>query len=730
MFNGSTPAYRRSISAILNSAPTTDNHIMMQEHDEVAPDRVIKSGLGPSWLTYVWIILALAGLGLGLWYALAPESMARIYGTLADEDLVVHNLVLTVDRQTVELPPNATMEIHPGQSFAVAGLNTNRPLNYDLSLSSPDFDIMAVADGASATPADLLPNESFERPRTITIEVREGDRELAEFKILSRYTALDFAARGDAAVDPALKADFYQKALGLDSSSQVVRDKLLAALDQAGQNDRAAEIYEQELAENGPDETRLTRLLDLYRTMNQVPKQVEVLGRLADLARSRGRPVTPYLRQLAALYKEGGRPDRAAEVYEALIGGAPANEAAVYLGELVGLYRALDDPEREISTLKRLVEVAPAQEAPGIWSEIVTLYDRSGDQEGLVNAWKTLSGLLPEGEGKVNAYKMTAQLQAKAGHPDQAALTYQAALKMAPEDVNILHNLARLAAGQDQRAEYRSYLESAVNLDPENIDLRRELAEALKDDKQNTKARAQYLELLKRRPDDTALRLTLIDLLESLNDRASKAALIEQYEILQRQNPGDKIIAFNYAVLLYEARDWTRAIEAFKKVLAIDPDDLEVRDFLLISYQNKGQQKEMLAEALELYRQDPSKDVYKTLMLNTYENAKNWAGYAQVAEAVTKAEPNSPSGWELLARAQGRLNKKAEQAESLWEAAERTDSSKKVAAWFTAARAFEALKNYDQSLAAYQKVLELEPENDQAAKAVLSINLKKAKGGA
>jgi len=699
---------------------------MTQEQQESAPDRVIKSGPGPSWLIYVLLLPILLALGGGLWYLLAPESMARLYGSWADEELSVKNLVLTVNRQTVELPPNATMEIHPGQVFAVAGLNTNRPLNYDLNLYSPDFDIQAVAGGTSAAPKDLLPGESFERPRVISIVVRENERLVAEFKILSRYTALDFAAKGDAAKEDAEKADHYQKALALDPSSRVVKEKLLSALIASKQSGRAAEIYEAELAEKGPDEELLQRLLDLYRAMEELPQQVEVLGRLRDLARSQGREATVYQEQLADLYKAGGRPDQAAEIYEELLPEAAAENVPGYLGELIALYRALGDTDREIAALKRLAEIAPSQESVGIWSEIVTLYNRSGDKAGLIRAWQTLADLLPEGESKVNAYINTALLQQDLGQLKEAAATFRAAQKMAPEQLSIVFYLAALAEAEGDREEYRAQLEKAVKLKPENLDFRLALAQALKSDQQNAKARSQYLEILKLRPDDTDLRLPLIELLEEMND---KDELVRQYEALLEKRPEDKIIAYNYGVLLFERKkkDWPKTIAAFRKVLELDPEDNEARAFLLSAYQSAGQRREMLEQALELYRRDPSQGVYKELMLNSCENAKDWAGYAKAAQAITQAEPDSSSGWELLARAQNNLNQKSEAARSLWQAAERAQN-KKAEAWLKTGSAFEEAKKYDDSLRAYQKALELEPKNRKAGEKILEINLKKAKG--
>ena len=695
---------------------------MTQTHDEIGPSRVIKHGFGPPWLIYVLIGLFLLGAGGLAWYVLAPESLARIYGRWISGPLEIHSLALAVDRQSVELPPNATIEIHPGQKIGIVGLNSNRPLNYDLYLHSPDFEVGAILEGSSATPRALMPDETFDGPRELRIEVREGPEELAVFKIISRYSAFDFVARGDTARDPESRAAQYQKAYELEPSSRLIRDKLVAALTEAGRQDRAAAIFEEELAAAGPDEESLAKLYDLYKALGQMPEQVKTVRRQIELAESQGRTSAPLKVKLADLFWEGGWPAQAAEIYEALLAGSSAEDSAEYLGKLVAIYRGSRETAREIETLKRLLEITPADQAPALWAEIAALYERSGDEEGRLAAWRSLAESLPDGPNKVNARRMIGRLLAQAGNYDEAGRAYQEALKMDPDNQGILLNLARLAAAKNDRGAYRTHLGKLVELDPANLGYRRELAQALADDGQNARAKAQYLEILKLKPDDEQTRLTLIAFLEKTKDRKT---LVQQYGELSRLHPGDKVVAYNYGALLFEQRDWNRAIEAFKKVLELDPEDLEARDYLLVTYQNKGSHKDILEQAMELYRRDPSKTVYRTLMLNTCENAKDWPGFAAVARAVTELEPDSPAGWEFLHKAQSRQNQKDEAALSLMEVARRS-TDKPVEAWFKAATALSAVKKNAEARQAYNKILELEPKNDRAAKAILEMDLKEA----
>ncbi|MDR2946058.1 MAG: tetratricopeptide repeat protein [Candidatus Adiutrix sp.] len=630
--------------------------------DEQGPRRVIKKGPGPGWFLYPLIAAFLLAAAAGLWHLAAPQSFARVQGRLFGDPLEVRGLSLTVDRQTVTIPAGGSVDIHPGQNFTVSGLDTNRRLNYDLSLASPDFNINAVVGGATASPRQLLGDKAFEGPpRGLRIEVRDGAQAVALFHIQSHYSALDFAAQGAAAADAATRAESFRRALALDPDSESLRDKLLAALNESGQKHGAIELLEAELGRLGPDEDLLERLLPLYTEMNQPREAIRTLGRLIELAAGQGRPYLDLMRRMADIYQQNGWAEQAAEIFEEMLKQAPQEQVPEILGGLLALYREQGRPDREIDTLKRLLAVSPPEASAALWKEITALYEESEDEAGRVEAWKSLAAILPDGQDKLNAYKMLAHFHRQAGRNAEALEAYRAALKLGPKDGNILLNLARLSFTLGDRDGYRDYLARGMALSPDDLELRRELADAYREDGLNAKARAEYLELLKRAPEDQAARLLLVDVLEEMDDKKGLAA---HYAELAKQNPDDAAIAYNYGAALYESKQFKAAIEVFKKLLAHDPTDSAVREYLLAAYQQTKQTEAMLNEALELYRLDPSKTVYRALMLNTYENAGNWNGFEAAALEAAELSPGDIEAWRALLKAQTQLKKTTEAAET------------------------------------------------------------------
>jgi cytochrome c-type biogenesis protein CcmH/NrfG len=123
----------------------------------------------------------------------------------------------------------------------------------------------------------------------------------------------------------------------------------------------------------------------------------------------------------------------------------------------------------------------------------------------------------------------------------------------------------------------------------------------------------------------------------------------------------------------------------------------------------------MLAEALELYRREP-KPIYRALLLNTYENKQDWENFTSTAEEGARLQPDDPESWQLLAKGQGRLKKNKEAAQSLWRAAE--TAGRRVDLWLAAGAAFSGLGQTGPSRQAYEKALQLDPDNKPALQAL------------
>jgi len=673
-----------------------------------------------------WVILASAGLfflvlGLALWYALAPVTLARLAGRLADRPLIMEGLSLTVDRRPLDIPPGGVVVVTPRQKISLGPLSTNRWLNYDLSLVSDDFDLAAITGGRTAAAVDLLDASSFRPTVDLSLKALDKGSPVAEFKILVQYEARDYAAWAPLTRDPLRRVEIFQKILELDPKFPGAEENLAAGLIAAGRPDEAAALYE-EMLDRRPDEGEtLARLLDLYGALESWDRQTAALKRHLAWAREAGRPMGPALRGAVDIYTRGGRLKEAGRALKELLAEAPPGEALEILGELALLSRRLGDAKGEIEALEKLVALSPPDRAREIWSGLLVLYETAGDDSGRLDALKALAAILPDGPEKANAWKTIGLMSARAGDYGPAAAAYQAALKLEPEDPLTRLNLARVQGLAGQRRAYRAGLSELAARFPD--DFGGELAEALREDGLWPEAQAQYQALVEARPDDLSARLILMELMEKNKDHGG---LLAQYAILTELRPDDQVALYNYGALLFERKKWDEAALAFQKLLELDAADAGAREYLLSIYQRQGKTPEMLEQALALYRLDPSKVVYRAFVLNTYENAKDWRRFAEAAAECAALRQDDPEGWRQLARGQGMLNQKNEAAQSLWRAAEAAQSQ--AGPWLEAGAAFSDLGDMERGLLAYQKALDLDPQNKQAAQRIMELERGSAGG--
>lgn len=682
--------------------------------EEFTPPRRIIGGPSSRRLITFALIFNLL-LALGLWYGLAPKSLARTLGHLKGEPLIIQSLILTVDHNRLEILPHTTITIHPTQKITINALISNRWLNYDLNLVSPDFDIATVTNGAEANALTLLGPKIFARarPGELRIVAQDDGQPVAEFKILTQYEAHDYVTLGDATTNPVDRAKNYRKALNLNPNWPQIRTKLAAALFDAGLKDEAIVLYEDELAQTEASaKDILNRLLNLYTDPVQAEQRLSTLSRLLFLTKAENYPTEKLVHQLAETYIQSGRVTEAVDFLRTLLPKA-GSEAAAYLNELLLLYRQNGDTQHEIETLKQLLTVSSPEKVRELWADLLALYETTADEQGRREALRSLVRVWPDGLNKANAYKNIGLLSVRAGDYTEAREAFQTALKLDPADRLTRLNLARLANLTGDRQNYLANLEQLTQLAPDELHYKLELAAALKTDNLNTRARDQYLEILKHHPEDHETRLALIEILSQM--KGETKTLLAQYAELTALYPEDTLALYNYGVLLFNEKQWTKAAEIFQKLLTLKPGENAANDYLLVIYQNQGREKEMLIKALELYRREP-KPVYLTLLLNTYENKQDWEKFTSTAKESVRLRPDDPESWQFLAKGQSRLKKNKEAAQSLWRAAE--TAGRRVDLWLATGAAFSDLSQPDLSHQAYEKVLKLDPNNKLALQAL------------
>jgi tetratricopeptide (TPR) repeat protein len=675
--------------------------------------------------TLLIIAVALV-LGLLAWNFAAPESLARTYGRIFGQPLEIQGLELVYGHQTVNLAVGEELELNPSVPIRLTKLSTNRWRNYDLRLYSPNFDLLAVtSDAASLT--DLLGDDYFLDPKDLVIEVIDGSTTKATFTLKGALTSTEWSLLGDTAVEPEKKIVYYRKALDLEPDSEPLFGKLSEALMAANKKVEVTELLESKLAKDpkGPEaDELLNRLLPIYQDLGDKDKEISVLERLLALASDTGQPLEGLKTNLAALYR-ADQPLKAAEIYESLLDEAQPDHKRAYLNALITIYRQESIESLEIAAWEKLLGLVDPQDLPAVWTELLGLREKTNDSPGQREAWAGLAESLPDGLEKANAYKRLGYLWYMEDDLGQAEEAYKKALEHEQTDSSLLLNLARLALTKNDRDSYRDYLVKAWELNNDQA-LTRELAQAYTQDGLMEKAAQLWLVLAELPGDDPETRKTqneararLLDILRPDDGKRS-----DEFEKRLYQFSEQKIEFYNLGVTHFKSKRWDLALKAFLKSQELDKQNElinDIRGYLIAIYKEKGQIKEMLEQAMLLYKGDPKYKESRDLVVAHLQLEKSWKTLAEAAVFWTNWHPDDPDNWRFLALGQRNSGQESQAAKSLLKVAELEPT--KVTGWFTAAEALDKIGDKKSAKLAYEKVLELEPTNAKAESALLKLTL-------
>ncbi|MDR1578363.1 MAG: tetratricopeptide repeat protein [Deltaproteobacteria bacterium] len=695
------------------------------------------------WPLWLWAVGFLVGLGLFflVWYLISPDSIARIYGRTLGPPLRVSFLEMAVGSETVRIPAGGTLDVNPHQRLSIIRLGTNRWRNYDLLYFSPDFDINAVIRDRSSL-LDLLGREAFLVPKTVTVEAREGDRLVASFALKAAFSAQDWGRMAQESVEIEPKIVYYRKALEQAPQSAAWRAGLRQALEKAGRLEELIVLLEGDLLrlqdskssdnKNQFDQNQaynaqteiLGKLLGFYRERQDGVKEIQTMERLLTLAEKTGQKARAQsLKAALANARKSQEPLKAVDLYEDLYLAAEGEKRRPYLVELLALYRNLGLAKKEESVYERLLPLASKEELAGLWGEILRLREKRADLPGQMAAWEALAGLLPPGESKANAYKRLGFLKYETKDLVASEKAYLLAIEHGEDDGAVYLNLARLALAKKDRAAYRGYLAQALKhlREPQ---IRLELAQALTDDGLKIDAAPHWEALATLKGTEKELnRIRLLAQNQLINlRRPPEGQMSPEFERLLYNYSKESVEFYNLGVAHFQGKNWEAAIKAFLKALELDHNkhlEADARGYLLALYKETGQTKEMLAQANWIYPADPKRQEIRDLIADQMERDQDWAGLAKLALDWTGSDDDA-ANWRILSLAQRKLGRDKEAALSLLKVAQRDF---KATSWLQAAQALTKTGAKSQAKAAYERVLDLEPDNQEAEEALVKMAL-------
>jgi tetratricopeptide (TPR) repeat protein len=161
------------------------------------------------------------------------------------------------------------------------------------------------------------------------------------------------------------------------------------------------------------------------------------------------------------------------------------------------------------------------------------------------------------------------------------------------------------------------------------------------------------------------------------------------------------------------------------KVQELDPKDVEARQYLFEIYRRQQKPKKAVEQALEILKLKPGQEALYTYVYQYYDGKQDYQALFDAASDWVTRQPDSIMLWQNLAYAQVKLHQWPDAAKTYEEILKRKPDD--VDLLFTLADLYEKAKDLKAAKEAYQRILNIDPENEKAAEAHVRVSLEEIK---
>ena len=258
---------------------------------------------------------------------------------------------------------------------------------------------------------------------------------------------------------------------------------------------------------------------------------------------------------------QAGDFDAASQITSDILTTQPQNRDALYMAAVCARYQ-----NRHDDAFARLAELKAASPDYGrAWQEEGHLRRKLGDNPGALTAFERAARYNPS---LIASWNAQADLHAAMGNPTAAnnARAQAQRLQALPRELLAVTN--HIHEGRVFRAEEiaRAFLQR----NPTNVEGMRLLADI--GSRLGVQEDADFLleSAVELAPDNIQLRL---DYIQVLRKRQKFAAALEQAQILMDRDPDNPVFQSHYAIESMQAGDYETALDYFNRVLKVLPDD-------------------------------------------------------------------------------------------------------------------------------------------------------------
>jgi Tfp pilus assembly protein PilF len=195
----------------------------------------------------------------------------------------------------------------------------------------------------------------------------------------------------------------------------------------------------------------------------------------------------------------------------------------------------------------------------------------------------------------------------KKGRVDEAAIQFQAALQIKPNDADSHYNLGTALLQQGRVDDAIAQFQTALQLQPDDADAHYNLATAFRQEEKMDEAITHYRRALQIQPDNAGAHYNLA---LALRQEGKVDEAITHYEKALQIQPDNADAHNNLGNLLLQKGRIDEAIFHFQKALEINPGNAKVHNNLGNALLHRGRVDEAIAQIQQALQLDPANPAF------------------------------------------------------------------------------------------------------------------------
>jgi len=402
-----------------------------------------------------------------------------------------------------------------------------------------------------------------------------------------------------------------------------------------------------------------------------------------------------------------GTPD---ELVKALTGAINAQEAdAAMYGSLGSVYQKQGNCAKAIDMYQKSIQLDPRNTSA--LASLAACQAKTGNiSEAVISYEQTVA----MNDKAVDELKALGDLYAQQKKPAQAAAMYKKYLAKKPGDVRVAKAVAESEYAQKNYDEAIKYFAMVTGPDAQNTDLLFQYGQACYNVKDYKKAKDIFLTLATLTPRNAEVFKVLYDI--ASKDPSMKADAPVYLQKFVALKPGDAEAQKDLGDMLYDAKNLSGALVAYRAALAADPTIKGIHKRYVELVMTKGTPEELVKAMTGAIKAGEADAAMYASLGAVYQKEGAWAKAVDMYQKAIQADPRNTAVLSSLAHCQaksGNVNEAVISYEQVVamnpDAAEETRELGDL---------YAKQNKMSQAIAMYKKYLEKKPGDFHTAKAV------------